>query len=260
MTISSGGNETSPAIAVNANGGAVAAWISNGNDIAGAARRVGSKWSGPSYVPYTEWQPSAPRVGLDMVGDAVALWGSYHDSEAEIRTAVLPSGKGWKTAVALASTNGEALADGLTVTEAGEALALWTVGTDGSEVLQTATMAPAGSWSSAGSLTGRETHISEAVLASDSAGDALVDWDSANGATANVVRSRARPAGAGWLGSLNLSGAAESAAIGGAALDGSGNAVQLFSRGTAARPGPSRRANSRSAVPSSALPRFLPRA
>lgn len=61
----------------------------------------------------------------------------------------------------------------------------------------------------------------------------LVDWDSATGATGNVVRSRSRPAGAGWLGRLNLSGPAESAFIGGTALDGSGDALQLFSRGTA---------------------------
>jgi hypothetical protein len=233
VTISSGGNEASPAIAVNAGGGAVAAWVANGNDIAGAARRVGSKWSGPSYVEYTEWQPTAPRVALDMIGDAVALWGSYHGSQAEIRSAVLPAGKGWKAPVALASTGGEALADGLALTEAGEALAAWTVGTDGSEVIQTASMAPHGSWTPAGSLTGPERHVGQAVLATDAAGDALVDWDSVNGGGANVVHARARPAGSGWLRALNLSGPAESAFIGGAGLDGSGNAVQLFSRGTA---------------------------
>jgi hypothetical protein len=233
VAISSGGNEANPAIAVNAAGGAVSAWVANGNDIAGAARRVGSAWSGPSYVEYTEWQPTAPRVALDMVGDAVALWGSYHGSEAEIRSAVLPAGKGWKSPVALASTGGEALADGLALTEAGEALAAWTVGTDGSEVIQTASMAPHGSWTPAGSLTGPERHIGQAVLATDPAGDSLVDWDSANGGGGNVVRSRARPAGGGWLAPLNLSGPAESAFIGGAALDGSGNAVALFSRGTA---------------------------
>ncbi len=232
VKVSSSGNETSPAIAVNANGGAVAAWISNGNDIAGAARRVGSKWAAPSYVPYTEWQPSAPRVGLDMVGDAVALWGSYHDSEAEIRTAVLPSGKGWKPAVALSSTGGEALADGLALSEAGEAVALWTVGSPGAEVIQTATMSSPGGWSAPAPLTGPEKHIGEAVLATGPAGDQLLDWNSGSSATATVVHLRARPAGGGWLAPLNLSGAGESAVIGGAALDGAGNAVQLFSRGT----------------------------
>lgn len=146
VKISSGGTETNPAVAVNSGGGAVAAWVSNGNDIAGAARRVGSAWSGPNYVEYSEWQPGAPRVGLDKVGNALALWGSYHDGEAEIRAAELPAGRGWKSAVALSSTGGEALPDGLALTEAGEALALWTVGTPGSEVIQTATMAPLGSW------------------------------------------------------------------------------------------------------------------
>jgi hypothetical protein len=229
--ISSGGNETDPVIAVNANGGAAAAWISNGNDISGAARRVGSAWSGPSGVEYTGWEPAPPRIGLDGTGDAIVLWGAYHDSEAEINSALLPPGSGFKKPVVVAKAPGEALADGLSMTEAGEATALWTLGASGSEQIQTAALPAHGSWGATASLSEPEKHLSEAVLATNTKGDALVGWDSSKAGTV-VIHTRARPAGGSWAAELNLSAPGESAFIGGAALDGTGNAIEVWHRET----------------------------
>jgi len=223
---SSGGHETNPVIAANAAGGLAAAWISNGNDISGAARRVGSEWGGPSGVPYTEWQPSSPQIGLDKAGQAVAVWGSNHESEAEVRSALLPAGSGWKPSVVIAKVPGEALADGLSVSEAGEATALWTLGPSGSEQLQAAMMTPQGSWGTTAGLAGPENHIGEAVLATNATGASLVGWNSANGNEIQL-HTRARPAGGAWTAKLNLSGPGESGFIGGVALDASGNALEL---------------------------------
>ena len=94
------GQATSPNVAIDDTGNAIAVWTSPSNGIEASRYVVGNGWQTPVEIhPNHAFEDRNPRVALDSVGNAVAVWwqpGPRHDGDA---LAVRYSAKdGWGTA------------------------------------------------------------------------------------------------------------------------------------------------------------------
>ncbi|HET9257141.1 MAG TPA: hypothetical protein VFO16_18350, partial [Pseudonocardiaceae bacterium] len=123
-----GQNASDPQVAVNAQGNAVAVWTrSNGsNDIVqAAARSAAGAWQAPVSLSGTGQNASAPQVGVDGQGDAVAVWTRSNGSNDIVQAAARSAAGAWQTPVSLSGTGQNAGASQVAVNAQGNAVAVW---------------------------------------------------------------------------------------------------------------------------------------
>jgi M6 family metalloprotease-like protein len=178
----------SPAIAVDAQGNATAAWRDGRNDsldIYAAYRPAGGAWQ--SNVRLTsagtgDHQP--PAIAVDDHGNAYAAWRSYCDCGGDeavgsIQFSMRPAGGEWQAPVTVAWDIGGRKVSGVAIaTAAGSVTLVWEEENDKTYTLYSAYRTPDGAWEPKTAIAGSAGNAAPAqpVLATDGSGHAYLAW------------------------------------------------------------------------------------
>ena len=222
---------TFPEIAVNPAGDAVAIWPRNtgGETVLETLERpAGHDWSDPVVISAPgEEVPSNVQIGLDAVGNSVAVW-SVFDSGGAIRTASRPAGGEWSAPEDLFVGNGRT--PQLAMNAAGDAVAVWS-GFDGvdDEVTWVAVRPAGGDWSAPEELSvADESDGFFPQVAIDAAGNAIAVWQRFD-LPQDAVQAAVRPAGGDWSAPDTISETGEDARSPRIAMNAAGAAVAAWS-------------------------------
>ena len=183
--VSTVGKESTPQIGVDSNGNAVAVWvrrITGNNQVIEASVFTCSlnTWSTPTSVSDTGEMADSPRVVVDGLGNAVAVWRRSDGSDFIIQAASLPFGGSWSAVTDLSAAGQEANEPQVSINASGQAVAVWTRGvappTPPRSVIQAATLTFGGSWSAAMTISPAPGVLEDFFspdVAIDSSGDAV---------------------------------------------------------------------------------------
>lgn len=159
----------------------------------GAALRIDSL---ESITPSDAY---APRVALNTVGEAIAVWQQSDGRHTHVRTSRFIPGVGWGTATSIGSATTHASAPQIAFDARGIALAVWQQ-FDGQQTQVWASQQPeGGNWAHAGQL-GVRAGAGDALnptIAVDSLGKATALWQQVDG-TYNAIWARTYSASVGW--------------------------------------------------------------
>ncbi|MFN8109212.1 MAG: choice-of-anchor C family protein [Thermoleophilia bacterium] len=167
---------------------------------------TGGAWGANAWVSAAGQAADTPLVGVDGVGDAVAVWLQYNGSNSLLYTASRPAGGAWGAPTALTATGFDAMTPGLAVAPDGTAVATWSR-SDGTQTrFQAAVRSAAGVWGAPTILSAAGSSGLNGVVAIDGAGNAVAAWEQ------NGIQS-ARYAGGSWSApqSVGPSGASQAA-------------------------------------------------
>jgi hypothetical protein len=183
----------SPAVAVNAEGDAAAAWILNISNterrIQGAVRSAGSSWGAPVDLSEVGEAVGRPDVAIDAQGDAAAIWSTAGGTSANptILATVRPSGGAWQTPTELSKTKPPESNPQIAIDSGGEVLAVWWGVDEGNTVVESSERpTPSGNWQTPIALPGTASYTASPHLAEDGQGNAVIAWQ-ANGSSGEGV-------------------------------------------------------------------------
>ena len=161
-----------PALAVDAGGDAVVAWVAD-DKVYASFRRAGRAWQAPRALSPGSVTGDDPRVGIDDRGRALVIWtaargssGAYHFAlkvVARQRTGV------WGTPKIVCHCGSIAA---LAMNGRGLALVVWSPGRG----LWAETRSPRGRWSARQEVSSEGTGLAYLPLAMNSRGGAVVAW------------------------------------------------------------------------------------
>ena len=172
---------------------------------------------------------STPQVAVDPAGDTVAVWSRSNGFNEIVQAASRPAGGAWSGPVDLSAGGGNALEPQVAIDGSGNAVAVWSRSNGSRTVVQAAVMGAGGAWSPAVDLSDAERNASAPQVAVDPAGNAVAVWSRFNGLN-DIVQAASRRAGGAWSGPVDLSVGGGNAGQAQVAIDGSGNAVAVWSR------------------------------
>ena len=185
----------SPALAVGADGTAIAAWIqtttSPKSEVMVATRPAGGAWSAPVAVSDPDLtSPQTPAIALDGSGDAAVAWAASAASGApstyntKIQTVVRGAGGTWSApsdlspATAFGQDGSAAGAPTVAMDAAGDTTVAWWPYNDASPAVDVVDRPHDGIWSAISTVAagGPANPSPQPRLVEDAAGDAAVSW------------------------------------------------------------------------------------
>ena len=193
------GGAYTPTVAMDDKGAAVAAWQwwdGSYRRIVAAVRSSEGTWSKPDELSAPGHTATAPLVGMDAAGNAIAAWIRSNGIAPAAQTASRPAGGTWSVPQNLSRRGRNAASVDLAVNRRGDAVVSWVQAAG----LHTAFRAPGETtWTRvpiAASWGGLGAHV-----ALDEAGNATVVWDDGYEVSATY-----KPAGEPWQDDYLLSG------------------------------------------------------
>lgn len=201
-----------PQLALDARGNAVAVWQrSNGTSLVvqAAERPAGGAWKAPVVISAPGGageDAGSPRVAIDPLGSAVAVWHRRDPvtQRSRVQSAVRPAGGSWQPPVAVSALGVDATGARLAIDARGAALALWTGRTDQQSTtgLQSAVRGIDGIWQAPQDIPGSGATATFDIAVAPS-GEALVLWDRLP--LQPQVLAALRPADGSWQTPVGLS-------------------------------------------------------
>jgi hypothetical protein len=199
-----------PALAANANGEIVAAWIlaisNSERRIQSAVKPAGGSWGAPVYVSAITSQIGIPDVAIDEHGDAVVSWSeSGSSTSGPIEAAFKPAADSWQAPTELSETEPPESAPQVVFDAHGNAIAVWW-GVKGSENVIQSSLRPTGasSWQTPVALSGEVRYSSRPVVAVDDEGNAVAAWENGFGYGKGVLQAAGYDAAGPRLGGLSI--------------------------------------------------------
>ncbi len=231
-----GQGASTPHVALDAAGDAVAVWVRSGgtNQIVQAAVRPAGGSFGPSVALAAVGQDSfTPQVALDQAGDAVAVWVRSNGANQIVQAAVRPAGGSFGAPLDLSVAGQSGFAPQVAMDKAGDAIAVWYRFNGTNYIVQAAVRPAGGSFGAPVDLAaaGQDSFASQVAL--DQAGDAVAVWVRFNGST-QIVQGAVRPAGGSFGAPVDLSAAGQNANAPQVALDEAGDALAVWVRSNGA--------------------------
>ncbi|HEY4096382.1 MAG TPA: PKD domain-containing protein [Baekduia sp.] len=231
-----------PRLAVDPAGDAAAIWESyDGNyfSILATARRAGTSWPLPTTLAAGSgtYTGVTPDVGLDDVGDAIAVWyragGGQHQF---VQSSVRPAAGAWGPVTNVSSTLHDAQQPHVAVDARGDAVAVWEEfdDTTNTYAAQAATRAAAnGIWQPPVDLSSAGVNTANAQLASTPDGETVAVWARSDNFSGSV-QSASRPPAGGWTAPVNVSSETTDTLAPFVAIDPAGDAVAVWAATTGA--------------------------
>jgi hypothetical protein len=226
------GLATSPQIAVNGSGTALAVWVqSDGTQRHVVANRFtpGTGWGTPALIETDNaGSASDPQIAIDANGNAIAVWSKNGLPHANLMANRYTAGSGWGTAALIETDNaGNATHPRIVLDANGNALAVW-LQSDGTHDNVWANRYTAGTgWGTAALLeTDNAGDASGPQLIMDASGNALAVWSQFGSTQSNVMVNR-YTVGSGWAAAASIGGALNTGSPQ-IAVDGSGNALAVW--------------------------------
>jgi hypothetical protein len=217
---------SAPQIASDGAGNVVVVWrqVDDGDSSVGAAfRPAAGAWSDPQRLSAPAPATEAPKVSMDRLGNAVAVWQRSSGRDTVVQASVRPSGGDWSAPQDL-STPGEAAFSADVAVQAGRATAVWTVLRERRSLVQSSSRTIAGSWATAQTLSIPLGNAYAPKVAMDDQGGAVAAWQWSDGAYL-VVHAAARTTSGSWSAPEALSGPGRNASRPELAMSASGVAV-----------------------------------
>jgi hypothetical protein len=233
------GPASAPQIAMNQNGNAMVVW----SQYDGVGIATESAW-GNYFTPTTGWgtpemiesepffEARRPRVGMDVNGNAIAVWYLSTSNNAQIWANRFSPTEGWGTEELINNGSGHAYDVELAMAASGDAIAVWPQQDD----LWANRYVPSAGWGTAEPIEAGSDDASWATshVAINSNGQAVAVWrqyDAYDYAKFNLFANRYVP-GAGWgTAELMESDNVLDVYAPRVALDPNGNAIVVWSQG-----------------------------
>jgi hypothetical protein len=175
----------SPQVAVDTGGDIFAVWqrsnganlIIEGTDLPAAA----SSWQTPVDLSVAGQNASAPRIGVDQGGDAIAVWQRSNGANSIIEAAVRPVGGVWQEPMALSAPGEDAQAPEIGVDQGGDAVAVWQRSNGANSIVESAARPAGGAWQAPVALSAPGEDAQAPEIETDAYGDAVAVWQRSNG-------------------------------------------------------------------------------
>lgn len=209
-TISANGSETSPQVAIGANGQVVAVWNSQpsgNNGIYFATKQINGLWSASATIIQvsTALNHRYPHVIVDASGNATVTWFRYNVSgslyrNVQVLAASLPSGASSWTTFAILSAPGQYnpanLRSVIKLDASGNVIAFWTNSYDGTTfAAESAVLSFGGTWTTGGALQFSNLYGFNADVAVTPSGDATAVFMNYDGMNVNISAAESDIAG-----------------------------------------------------------------
>lgn len=225
----------SPALAVDPQGDAVAAWGANvgGHVIIQAlARPAGGGWQQtPAQLSPGGEDVFGVQVAFDAQGDVTAVWNQFTGSHETIEAATRPNGGAWPTSSQpVTDGTADASAPVLAVGSQGTVAALWMLDNGGNEIVQ-GSVRPAGSatWQAPVSFTPAGVNSEPGGVAVTSGGEVIATWSGPVGSSSVVEAAAQLPSNGVWQPTVALTSSTESAGGPVVGIDAAGDATAVWS-------------------------------
>ncbi len=228
------GSATSPQIAMDPSGNAVAVWSQNdGTRYNVLSNRFvpGQGWGTPALIETDNaGNIFDPQVAMDPSGNAVAVWRQSDGTRDNIWSNRFVPGQGWGSAELIEDDNaGSAAFPQIAMDPSGNAVAVWRQSDGTRDNILANRFVPGQGWGNAALIeTDNTGDASTPQLAMDSSGIPVAVWRQSDGTRNNIWSNRFVP-GQGW-GNAELieDDNAGSAFVPQVAMDPSGNAVAVW--------------------------------
>ena len=162
------------------NGPGEAALIFGFNGVRVSLRPVGGSFEDPEWggvrVSAEGVEGSTPAVAIDDQGNVVTVWRQNTGPHPRIYAATRHAGGSFGAPVAVSAEGEEATEPTVAVDAAGETTVVWLSNDGTSEVVQAATAALGGTYSSPATLSGDGVNASDPHVTVDQSGDTVVAW------------------------------------------------------------------------------------
>jgi len=244
-----------PQVGVGGQGTAVVVWPGNvatpAPGLFAAVRAAGGAWQAPVTLAAGARYPSSPRVAVDALGNAVAVWQRLvgttwvggddgrgdHIPDHRVQAALLPAGGAWQAATDLSATGSGSLDPQVAAGARGDAVVVWSRSAvfNALSVVESAVRPAGAGWQPPDVLSGgRGAHALRPQAAVDVAGRAVAVWT--YGSLRTGVEGAVRLPGRGWQAPSNLAPSGRVAAWPSLAVDARGHAVAVWRRGSPTDP------------------------
>jgi hypothetical protein len=226
-----GVSASAPRITSDGSGNVVAIWREAEGDtsaIRAASRSESGSWSSPHRISIPAAGTESPRVAMDRLGNAVAVWQRSAGRDSVVQAAIRPAGGTWSEPQNLSEPDDVAFnAD--VAARAGKMTAVWTVLRDRRTIIKSSSRTVGGSWAAAQTISGPVGGASGAVVAVDDQGEAVAAWRWSDGAFL-VVQAAVRSKEGVWSTPEVLSAPGRSTSQPQVAMDAIGNALVAWLR------------------------------
>lgn len=227
-----GEDADNPRVAADGSGNIVAVWTrSDGSDQRIQASRStngGAGWSTPAYLSESGVASERPRVAIDDLGNAVAVWAYDPNADTRVQASKLAVGStSWSAPVNVSAAGNSAATPQVAIDGSGTAVAVWRYyGVDGT-MIQSSRLASGGaSWSVPAQLSVYPGSSDNPQVAASGSGNAVAVWQQSG-----IIRfSRSTDGGVSWTVPTELSEPGQAAITPEVAVDESGNTVALWRR------------------------------
>lgn len=227
-----------PHIAVDSQGAAVAVWKSGGPEhfvVDAASRSTASGvWSSPIELGAAGAANPEPRIALDTLGNAVAVWTGEgpHPGTQHIFAATMPTGGAWSVPIVISQGN-SAGPPRLVVDARGDFTAIW----GGFNVIESSVKPAGRGWEVPSVLS--EQWTGSPAVGINAYGEAVAAWILAISNTERRIQGAVRTADGLWGEPVDLSEVTEEVGQPEVAIDAHGDAAAIWSTagGTSANPG-----------------------
>ncbi|MCK5001399.1 MAG: Ig-like domain-containing protein [Gammaproteobacteria bacterium] len=177
---------------------------------------------------------SAPRIAVDVVGNAIAIWEESYSGAYEIISDHYTLNIGWGGKTRITSTTYTERLPQITFDGAGNALALWRVNTPDIGRVEASLYALGGDWGNTQEVSPTNFYNSPSdnhQVASDGNGNMMAVWQQGNGTTNSIV-SRSYTMSNGWGASEGVESADGNAINPQIAFDANGQAIAVWEQST----------------------------
>jgi hypothetical protein len=223
-----------PEVALDEAGEAIAIW--HGPDprhsiVQVATLKPGGSWSAGRKLSAGGRNAVAPQIAIDPAGAAVAVWRRRDGRRSIVEAATRTAAGSWSGPVALSAAGENAVAPGVAIDPAGEAVAIWKRFDGAHSIVQSSSRAAGAAWPRPVNLSAPGRNAEEPDVAIDPAGEALAVWERFDGRFDRIQSASRRPGGS-WSKATDLSGRGRSAHEPQVAVDAAGEAVAVWERTT----------------------------
>lgn len=226
-----GQDASSPQVALDGRGGAVAVWTrSNGSRtvVQTVSKPAGGGWSAAQNLSSGSANAGAPQVAAAPTGEAVAVW-TLAGAVGTVQSATRSADGAWSAAQDRSTAGRTATDPQVGVDGSGAATALWSELDGAGYVVRSATRTAGGAWGASTPLSTPGASAIAPTLAVAPDGAAVAGWVRPEGGSYRAQTAQ-RPPGGGWAAPQTLSASGRDAFYPQVAVDGRGNAVAVWDR------------------------------
>jgi PKD domain len=194
---SAGGDADHVTVAMNGAGTALPIWTrSVGPDdvIQTAPRAPGGDFAAPIDLTALDGNAAVPRVTIDPLGNAVAVWLRLEGGNRIVQAATRPAGGAFGSAVDVSDSDEDAMDPRVALSPSGDVVVAWLQWDGGDTTVQASLWPAGGSFGPPVALSPSAPSADSPEVAIDAAGTAIVVWTRFDGADV-LAEAAVRPAG-----------------------------------------------------------------